>query len=60
MAMILGALACFFGGVGASRWLAAAPPKAAEPQIMIDPRSIQLLPDASLRLAPVPSFDAGL
>jgi hypothetical protein len=56
----LGALACFALGVAAARLAAPAPPSApAEPRIMIDAGSIELLPDASLHLTLPPGFDAG-
>jgi hypothetical protein len=50
---------CIGAGVGASRWLAAPPPRRPGPEIVLDPRSIQLLPDASLRLELPRGFDAG-
>jgi hypothetical protein len=66
---ILAGLACFGLGVGAARLLGPAPvpPVAAgpalgtgpEPRIVIDPASVDLLPDASLRLVLPPGFDAG-
>lgn len=62
-------------GLAAARWIPAGapvdtalqPPSARpaktadipEPQVVIDPATIQLLPDASLRLDLPPSFDAG-
>jgi hypothetical protein len=67
--------ACFAGGVAAARLLGGAgaphlpaaadagvslfPADAAGPRIFIDPDTIQLLPDASLRLDLPPGFDAG-
>lgn len=67
--------ACFALGVGSARYFGAAttPPApdagssfplfpadaGAGPKIVIDPDSIQLLPDASLRLDLPPGFDAG-
>lgn len=57
---ILGGLACFGAGLGAARFFGrepAGPP--VEPRIVIDPASIKLLPDASLRLDLPPDFDAG-
>jgi hypothetical protein len=65
---ILAGLVCFGLGVGAARLLgpAPAPPvegqradAGPEPRIVIDPGSIDLLPDASLRLVLPPGFDAG-
>jgi hypothetical protein len=40
--------------------MAPAAPPPAEPRIVIDPSSIELLPDASLHLELPPAFDAGL
>jgi hypothetical protein len=58
---LLAALACFALGLGASRWFGGQPlGKATEPQIFIDPRSIQLLPDASLHLELPRGFDGGV
>jgi hypothetical protein len=64
--------ACFALGVASSRWLSPPPPSPppshggvslfpadAGPKIVIDPDSVQLLPDASLRLDLPPGFDAG-
>lgn len=59
---ILAGLACFALGIGAARLMAPAPgpvPPLTEPRIVLDPGSIQLLPDASLRLELPPGFDAG-
>jgi hypothetical protein len=58
---ILGAFGCFALGLAAARYFGgepAAPPL--PPRIVIDPASIQLLPDASLRLDLPRGFDAGL
>ena len=70
---IAGGVACFVLGIAASRWLSPTPapsipahdggaPQTAgvEPRIVIDPDSINLLPDASLRLELPSGFDAGL
>lgn len=67
--IVLGVLAAaaFFGlGVLSARQAGpapSAPPASTEagvaPRVMIDPDSIQLLPDASLRLELPPGFDAG-
>jgi hypothetical protein len=56
---VLAAAACFAVGVGASRWFAPAPRPAPEPQILIDGRNVQLLPDASLHLELPRGFDGG-
>ncbi len=58
---LLAGLACFGLGLGAARLLgrSAAPPPAVEPRIVLDPGSVSLLPDASLRLD-LRGFDAGL
>jgi hypothetical protein len=72
LALAAGAL-CFALGVAATRLLAGAPadPPAPPyvlvspadaglgPRIVFDPASVQLLPDASLRLDLPPGFDAG-
>ncbi len=57
---LLAALACFGVGVGAARLLGptARDPRP-EPQILFDPNSIKLLPDASLRLDLPRGFDGG-
>ena len=58
-----GALACFGLGLGAARLVGtAAPtnPAPVEPRIVLDPASIELLPDASLHLDLPLGFDAGL
>jgi hypothetical protein len=58
---VLAGLGCFVLGLGAARFLGTAPASApVEPRIIIDPRSIQLLPDASLHLELPRGFDAGL
>ncbi len=50
MGLLAGAL-CFGLGVGASRLAGPPPPASARgPQILIDGRSVNLLPDASLKL----------
>jgi hypothetical protein len=63
---IAAGLACFGLGILSTRLLGpAAPPGSqgddldAGPSIFIDPATIQLLPDASLRLELPPGFDAG-
>jgi hypothetical protein len=56
---LLAAAACFAVGIAASRWFAPAPRRAPEPQVLIDGRNVQLLPDASLHLELPPGFDAG-
>lgn len=69
---LAGGLAVFAAGVGSARFFTAAPspatpPSAApaplatvvSPKILFDPDSINLLPDASLRLQLPPGFDAG-
>lgn len=62
---VAGGLACFALGIAASRLLAQAPapsarpPEPVAPRVLIDPDSINLLPDASLRLDLPPGFDAG-
>jgi hypothetical protein len=56
---ILGGLCCFGLGIAVARWMPPARPPPAEPRIVIDPASIDLLPDASLHLELPPGFDAG-
>lgn len=62
---VAGGLACFALGIAASRLLGPSPapgatePAVAAPRVMIDPDSINLLPDASLHLDLPPGFDAG-
>jgi hypothetical protein len=57
---LLAGLLCFALGLGAARFLVPAPQTApVEPRIVFDPASIDLLPDASLRLDLPPGFDAG-
>jgi hypothetical protein len=58
---LLAGLTCFGLGLGAARLLGpppAPPPPPAEPRIMIDTGSLQLLPDASLHLDLPADFDA--
>jgi hypothetical protein len=61
---VAGGLGCFALGLAAARLLGQAPapaPPPSPPRIVIDPASIQLLPDASLRLDLPHGFgDAGL
>ena len=56
---ILAGLGCFALGLGAARFLGPASPPPVEPRIVLDPGSIDLLPDASLHLELPPGFDAG-
>jgi hypothetical protein len=63
---IAAGLACFGLGVLSTRLLAPAPPARPEvddadggPSFVIDPATIQLLPDASLRLTLPRGFDGG-
>jgi hypothetical protein len=59
---LLAGLLCFALGLVAARFLVPAPQTApVEPRIVFDPASIDLLPDASLRLDLPPGFglDAG-
>jgi hypothetical protein len=59
---LLAGLACFALGLGAARFFGtAAPPQKppVEPRIVFDPGSIELMPDASLRLDLPRGFDAG-
>jgi hypothetical protein len=58
---LLGGLACFALGLGAARFAGTGAPARApvvEPRIVFDPASIELLPDASLRLELPRGFDA--
>ncbi len=62
---LMGGLACFGLGLAAARLVgstggpATLPPQPAEPRIVFDPGSIDLLPDASLHLDLPRGFDAG-
>jgi hypothetical protein len=58
---LLAGLLCFALGLAVARFLGPAPAAPVEPRIVFDPTSIDLLPDASLRLDLPPGFgfDAG-
>jgi hypothetical protein len=57
----LGGLGCFALGLAAARYFGEKPPPPLPPRIVIDPASVQLLPDASLHLDLPRGFeDAGL
>jgi hypothetical protein len=58
---LLAGFGCFALGLGVARLLGpprAPPPAPPEPRIVVDVGSLQLLPDASLRLDLPPDFDA--
>jgi len=61
---LVAGLACFTLGLLAARFLwtppAPLPAPPPEPRIVFDPGSLDLLPDASLRLVLPRGFDAGL